>query len=43
MAKYDVKVRYSFEGIYTVAAEDRKEAKRMVEEDCGLVLGGNIP
>lgn len=42
MAKYDVKVRYSFEGIYTVAAEDRKEAKRMVEEDCGLVLGGNI-
>lgn len=42
MAKYDVKVRYSFEGTYTVAAEDREEAKRMVEEDCGLVLGGNI-
>lgn len=42
MAKYDVKVRYSFEGTYTVAAEDREEAKRMVSEDCGLVLGGNI-
>ena len=31
MEKYDVKVRYIFEGTYTVVAED-----------CGLVLGGNI-
>lgn len=42
MAKYDVKVRYAFEGTYTVAAEDRDEARDMVSEDCGLVLGGNI-
>ena len=42
MNKYDVKVRYAFEGTYTVAAEDRDEAKRMVSEDCGLVLGANI-
>lgn len=42
MAKYDVKVRYAFEGTYTVVAEDHDEAKRMVSEDCGLVLGGNI-
>lgn len=42
MAKYDVKVRYAFEGTYTVVAEDRDEAERMVTEDCGLVLGGNI-
>lgn len=42
MAKYDVKVRYAFEGTYTVVAEDRDEAERMVKEDCGLVLGGNI-
>ena len=42
MAKYEVKVRYAFEGTYTVAAGDREEAQRMVEEDCGLVLGGNI-
>ena len=26
MAKYDVKVRYIFEGTYTVMAEDREEA-----------------
>lgn len=42
MAKYDVKVRYAFEGTYTVVAEDRDEAERIVTEDCGLVLGGNI-
>lgn len=42
MNKYDVKVRYAFEGTYTVAADDRDEARRMVSEDCGLVLGGNI-
>lgn len=42
MEKYDVKVRYIFEGTYTVVAEDREEAESMVAEDCGLVLGGNI-
>lgn len=42
MAKYDVRVRYSFEGTYQAVAEDRDEAERMIAEDCGLVLGGNI-
>lgn len=42
MAKYKVKARYIFEGPYTVVAEDHDEAERMVTEDCGLVLGGNI-
>lgn len=42
MAKYDVRVRYAFEGTYTVVAEDHDEARQMVSEDCGLVLGGNI-
>lgn len=42
MAKYKVRVRYAFEGTYTVAAGSCEEAKRVVEEDCGLVLGGNI-
>lgn len=35
MEKYDVKVRYIFEGTYTVVAEDREEAESMVAEDCG--------
>ena len=42
MAKYDVRVRYAFEGTYTVVAEDHEEAVQMVSEECGLVLGGNI-
>lgn len=42
MNKYDVRVRYAFEGTYTVAADDRGEAKRMVTQDCGLAMGGNI-
>lgn len=42
MAKYDVRVRYAFEGTYTVVAEDHDEARQMVSEECGLVLGGNI-
>lgn len=42
MTKYDVRVRYAFEGTYTVVAEDHDEARQMVSEECGLVLGGNI-
>lgn len=42
MAKYDVRVRYAFEGTYTVVAEAHEEAVQMVSEECGLVLGGNI-
>ena len=42
MKKSEVKVRYLFEGTYTVAADDRNEARTMVTRDCGLVLGGNI-
>lgn len=42
MKKIEVKVRYLFEGTYTVAADDRNEARTMVTRDCELVLGGNI-
>ena len=42
MKMIEVKVRYLFEGTYTVAADDRNEARTMVTRDCGLVLGGNI-
>ena len=39
MKKIEVKVRYLFEETYTVAADDRNEARTMVTRDCGLVLG----
>ena len=39
---YQVKVRYIFEGIYTMKAETREEAVEMVQKHCGLVMGGSI-
>ena len=37
MKKIEVKVRYLFEGTYTVAADDRNEARTMVTRDCCLL------
>lgn len=42
MKRYDIRVRYFFEGIYMVVVEDCDEVKRMVNDDCGFVLGGDI-
>lgn len=33
---------FVFEGEFLVEADSRQEAKQLVLEDCGLVLGGNI-
>ena len=44
MAKYEVRVRYAFEGTYKVVAEDRDEAERIVTEvtlTCRSFLSGN--
>jgi hypothetical protein len=40
MATYRVKTRFIFTGAFFVRAENKKEAKRLVEENCGLILGG---
>jgi hypothetical protein len=40
--KYEVKTRFIFEGTFSVEAENRAQAWEYVEENCGLVLGGNI-
>lgn len=42
MKKIEVKVRYLFEGTYTIKADNHNEAQEIVTNDCGLVLGGNI-
>lgn len=42
MARYKVKTRFVFEGIFSVEAESRQEAKELVLKDCGLVMGSNI-
>ncbi len=42
MKQYEVKTRFLFEGIFRVNAENREEARKNVEQDCGLVMGGSI-
>lgn len=42
MARFNVETRFVFSGVFKVEAENEKEAERLVTEQCGLVLGGNI-
>lgn len=42
MKQYEVKTRFVFEGMFRVNAETPEEARRNVEQNCGLVMGGNI-
>jgi hypothetical protein len=42
MKKYIVKTKFVFEGAFEVQAANRQEARRIVNEDCGVVLGGTI-
>lgn len=42
MKQYEVKTRFVFEGIFRVNAENRDEARKDVEQHCGLVMGRNI-
>lgn len=40
--KYQVPTRFVFTGVFTVEAENREEARQMVMDSCGLVMGGGI-
>jgi hypothetical protein len=43
MAKrYAVKTRFTFTGTFFVHAATKAEAQKLVNDDCGLVLGGKI-
>lgn len=42
MPKFNVDTRFIFSGHFTVEAENKVEAEKMVVENCGLVLGRNI-
>lgn len=39
---YEVNTRFIFTGRFIIRAGSEREAREKVEEDCGLVLGGNI-
>jgi len=42
MPKYKVTTTFQFNGYFIIDCETADESKKMVNEDCGLVLGGNI-
>jgi hypothetical protein len=42
MRQYAVETRFIFSGTFFITAENKREAKELVEEQCGLVLGGGI-
>lgn len=39
---YKVKTRFVFEGIFKVMASSKEEARQLVLEDCGMVMGSGI-
>ncbi len=39
---YKVSTEFVFSGVFEVKAENREQAKSYINNDCGLVLGGNI-
>jgi hypothetical protein len=42
MKTFTIKAQFIFEGTFKVKAEDEAEARRMITDDTGLCLGGNI-
>jgi hypothetical protein len=42
MKKYSVKTRFTFTGTFFINAGSKEEARKLVENDCGLVIGGGI-
>ena len=39
---YKVKTRFVFEGVFEVKAESKKEARELVLNNCGMVMGSGI-
>ena len=39
---YRIRIRYIFEGIFEVVAENKEDARQKVLQNCGLVMGGSI-
>ena len=40
---YRVRTQYIFEGVFEVVNENREDAWQKVIQDCGIVMGGNVP
>jgi hypothetical protein len=42
MKTYSVPVTFSFSGVFLIRASSMTDAKELVDQHCGLVLGGGI-
>ena len=42
MAKYIVNTKFVFSGVFEVEADSLDQARDIVMNDCGLVMGGDI-
>lgn len=42
MARYIVNTRFTFSGVFEVEADSIKQARDIVMNDCGLVMGGSV-
>lgn len=42
MARYYVKTKFVFSGVFEVEAFNREEAKELILKECGLIMGGDI-
>lgn len=38
MARYIVQTKFVFDGVFEVEAKNREEARKMVNENCGLTI-----
>ena len=39
---YRIRMRYIFDGVFDVVAENKEDARQKVIQDCGMVMGGSI-
>lgn len=42
MKDYKVRVSFTFTGVFLVKADNRTEARKMIEQDCGMTFSGGI-
>jgi hypothetical protein len=40
--KYKVQTKFVFNGIFTIEAENKEQAREYIDKHCGLVIGGDI-
>ena len=42
MQKHRVRVQYVFDGYFDIIADNGQQARQIVDQECGLVMGGSI-